>query len=73
MLLRIMCRYLKVVDRRMTTAVKLILAQAFVAGATSLVGQLMGNGVLHGRPFAERSPSTWVWILARSFCWNGSS
>jgi hypothetical protein len=31
------CRYLEVADRRMTTAIKLVLAQAFVSGSTSLV------------------------------------
>ena len=42
----------------MTTAIKLVLAQAFVSSATSLVHQLMRNRVLHRRPFAERGPST---------------
>src|SRR5215510_3272548 len=37
---------LEVADRRMTTAIKLVLAQAFVAGATTLVHQLMGDGLL---------------------------
>jgi hypothetical protein len=32
MLLLITCRYLEIADRRMTTAVKLVLAQAFVPG-----------------------------------------
>ena len=41
MLLLIPCRYLEVADRRMTTAIKLILAQAFVSGSTSLVYQLV--------------------------------
>jgi hypothetical protein len=41
----------------MTTAIKLVFAQAFVAGATSLVHQLMCNRVLHRRPFPERGPS----------------
>ena len=58
MLLLITCCYLEVADRRMTTAIKLVLAQAFVSGATSLVHQLMRNRVLHRRPFAERGPST---------------
>ena len=58
MLLLIMCRDLEVADRRMTTAIKLVFAQAFVSGSTSLVHQLMGNGVLHRRPFAQRGPST---------------
>ena len=58
MLLLIMRRYLEVADRRMTTAIKLVLAQAFVAGATSLVYQLMRNRVLHRRPFPERGPAT---------------
>ena len=42
----------------MPTAIKLVLAQAFVSGATSLVHQLMRNRVLQRRPFAERGPST---------------
>ena len=58
MLLLIMCRDLEVADRRMTTAIKLVLAQAFVSGATSLVRQLVGNRVLHRRPFPQRGPST---------------
>src|SRR2546425_3485316 len=58
MLLLIPCRYLEVADRRMTTAIKLVLAQAFVSGATSLVYQLMRTRVLHRRPFPERGPST---------------
>ena len=58
MLLLITCCYLEVADRRMPTAIKLVLAQAFVSGATSLVHQLMRNRVLHCRPFAERGPST---------------
>src|SRR4051812_48191967 len=58
MRLLITCRYLEVADRRMTTALKLVLAQAFVSGATSLVHQLMRNRVLHRRPFPERGPST---------------
>ena len=58
MLLLTTCCYLEVADRRMTTAIKLVLAQAFVSSATSLVHQLMRNRVLHRRPFAERGPST---------------
>src|SRR6266568_3103665 len=58
MLLLIMCCDLEVADRRMTTAITLVLAQAFVAGSTSLVRQLMGNCVLHRGPFAQRGPSS---------------
>ena len=58
MLLLIMCCYLEVADRGMTTAIKLILAQTFVASSTSLVRQLMGNRVLHRGPFAQRGPSS---------------
>src|SRR2546428_10878536 len=58
MLLLITCRYLEVADRRMTTAIKLVLAQAFVSGATSLMHQLVRNRVFHRRPFPERGPST---------------
>src|SRR5947207_7934598 len=58
MLLLIMCCDLEVADRRMTTAIKLVLAQAFVSGSTSLVRQLLGNRVLHRCPFAQRGPAT---------------
>ncbi len=58
MLLLIMCGDLEVADRRMTTAITLVLAQAFVAGSTSLVRQLMGTRVLHRGPCAQRGPST---------------
>jgi hypothetical protein len=58
MLLLIMCCYLEVTHRRMPTAIKLILAHAFVAGSTSLVHQLVRNRVLHCRLFPERGPST---------------
>src|SRR5262245_2050011 len=58
MLLLIMFRYLEVTHRCMTTAVKLVFAQAFVPGSTSLVCQLMGNRMLHRRPFPQRGPST---------------
>src|SRR6476620_5599580 len=57
MLLLIMSCNLEVADRRMTPAIKLVFAQAFVAGPTSLVRQLMGNRVLHRCPFAPRGPS----------------
>jgi len=43
MLFLIMYCALEVADRRMTTALQLVLAQAFVSGSTSLVRQLMGN------------------------------
>ena len=52
MLLLITGSYLEIADRCMTTAVKLVLAQTFVPGSTSLVRQLMGNRVLHRGPFA---------------------
>src|SRR5262245_22842783 len=58
MLLLIMCCYLEVADRGMTTAIKLVLAQTFVASSTALVRQLMGNCMLHGGPFAQRGPSS---------------
>src|SRR2546422_9047763 len=58
MLLLITGSYLEIADRCMTTAVKLVLAQTFVPGSTSLVRQLMGNRVLHRGPFAQRGPST---------------
>src|SRR5262252_5421875 len=41
----------------MTTAIKLVLAQAFVSGAASLVDQLMRKRMLHRCPFPERGPS----------------
>ena len=52
MLLLIMCCYLEVADRGMTTAITLVLTQTCVARSTSLVRQLMGNRVLHRGPFA---------------------
>src|SRR4029453_2231330 len=58
MLLVTTCRYLQIADRSMTTAVKLVLTQAFVPGSPSLVRQLMGNRVLHRCPFPQRGPST---------------
>src|SRR6266581_2481905 len=58
MLLLIMCCDLEVADRRMTTAIKLVFAQAFVSGSTALVRQLMGNRVLHRCPFAQRGPAS---------------
>jgi hypothetical protein len=58
MLLLIMCRDLEVTHRRMTTAIKLVFAQAFVPGAASLVCHLMGNRVLYCYPFPQRGPST---------------
>src|SRR5262249_57999623 len=57
MLLLIMGCNLEVADRRMTPAIKLVLAQALVAGPTSLVRQLMGQRVLHRGPFAQRGPA----------------
>ena len=58
MLLLIMGCDLEVTDRRMTPAIKLVFAQAFVAGSTALMRQLMGNRVLHRGPFAQRGPAT---------------
>lgn len=57
MLFHIMCRDLEVADRRMTTAITLVLAQVFVSSATALVPQLVRHGVLHRRPLPERGPS----------------
>src|SRR5262249_43073621 len=57
MLLLIMCRDLEVADRCMTTAIKLVLAQAFVAGATALVRQVVVEGVPPGGAFARRGGS----------------
>ena len=57
MLLLIMCCDLEVANRRMTPAIKLVFAQAFVASTPALVRQLMGNRVLHRRPFAQRGSS----------------
>jgi len=62
-----MCRYLEVADRCMTTAIKLVLAQAFVSGSTALVHQLMRDRVLDRRPFAERGPSTLRLYLGAQF------
>src|SRR5439155_5962547 len=58
MLLLITYHYLEIANRCMTTAIKLVLTQAFVSGATSLMHQLMRYRVLHRRPFPERGPST---------------
>src|SRR6266536_274538 len=68
MLLLITCRDLEVADRRMTTAIKLVLAQAFVAGATSLVHQLMRHRVRYRRPFPEARP-----VHAASSSWLAAS
>jgi hypothetical protein len=57
MLLLIMCRDLEVADRRMTTAIKLVLAHAFGAGATAWGRPLMGDGVLNRGSFAPRGAS----------------
>ena len=38
--------------------IKLVFAHAFVSGSTALMGQLMGNRVLHRCPFAQRGPAT---------------
>jgi hypothetical protein len=48
-----MCCDLEVADRRMTPAIKLVFAHAFVSRSTSLVRQLMGNRVLHCGPFTQ--------------------
>jgi hypothetical protein len=53
-----MCRHLQVAHRRVTTAVKLVLTQTFISGSTSLMCQLMGDGVLYRSPFAQRGPSS---------------
>src|SRR5262245_537656 len=52
-----MCRDLEVADRRMTAVSKLVLAEPLIAGAPSLVRQLMGDGVLNRCPFAQRGAS----------------
>ena len=65
--LRITCRYLQVADSRMTTAVKLVLAQAFVSGSPSLMRQLMGNGMLNSRPLAQRRPAAFGPELGAQF------
>jgi hypothetical protein len=58
MLLLIMCCDLEVTARRMTPAITLVFAHAFVSGSTALVHQLMGNRVLHRCPLAQRGPAT---------------
>src|SRR5262245_56353766 len=58
MLRLIMCGDLEVTDRRMTPAIKLVFAHAFISGSTALMHQLMGNRVLHRCPFAQRGPAT---------------
>jgi hypothetical protein len=57
MLLLIMCGDLEVADRRMTPAITLVVAHAFVAGAPSLGRQRRGHGVRHGGPLAPRGPA----------------
>src|SRR5712691_5140411 len=57
MFLLIMCRHLEVAHRCMTTAIKLVFPQALVAGAPSLVRQLMGDRMFNSRTFAQRGPS----------------
>jgi hypothetical protein len=54
-----MRRDVEVADRRMTTAIKLVLAQAFVAGATALVRQLMGCDFNHNMAKTAR-----IWLNA---------
>ena len=58
MLRLITCCNLEVADCRMTPAIKLIFAHAFVAGQLSLVDQLMGHGVLSRGPCAQRGSSS---------------
>ena len=74
MLLLIMRRYLEVADRRMTTAITLVFAHAFGAGATSLVYPLVRNRGLHRRPFPECGPSRhWFRLMSdphEAFCWT---
>ena len=67
MLLLIMCRDVKVADRCMTTAITLVLAHALVSGSSSLMGDLMGNGMLNGCPFAQRRPATFGPELGAQF------
>jgi hypothetical protein len=57
MLLLIMCGDLEVADRRLTPAIQLVFAPAFVSSSTSLVRPLMSHRVLHRGPFAPRSSS----------------
>src|SRR5205085_10176185 len=52
-----MCCDLEVADRRMTPAVKLVLAQPLVAGAPPLVCYMMGNCMLHRRTFTQGVPA----------------
>ena len=52
-----MGRHLKVTDRRMATAVKLVLAEPLIAGAPSLMRDMMGNRMLNHGSFAQRGAS----------------
>src|SRR5215510_9697894 len=52
-----MGRHLEVTDRRMTAAVKLILAEPFIAGTPSLMHDVMGDRMLHRGSFAQRGAS----------------
>ena len=56
----------------MTTAIKLVLAQAFGIGRDVLGAPIDAHRVLHRRPFAERGPSTRV-HLGSQLRWNCSS
>ena len=75
MLLLITCRYLEVADRRMTTAIKLVLAHAFVSGATSFMYQFMRNRVIHRRSVSgARSghAASSSWLAASSGMFSSS-
>ena len=52
-----MCRHLQVAHRRVTTAVTLVRTLTSIAGSTSWMGQLLGDGVLSRSPLTPRGPS----------------
>ena len=56
MLLLITCRYLEIADRRMTTAVKLVLPPPLVAGSPPVVRSRMGDRLLHRPVLALLQP-----------------
>jgi hypothetical protein len=52
---RLPCCHLAVAHCRMTTAVKLVFQQSFVAGSPALRCSLMGDGMFHRRAFTPES------------------
>ena len=51
----------------MTTAVKLVFPQPFVAGSPALMCSLMGDGMCHRRAFAQGGPAAFRSDLGSQF------